>query len=156
MGVALLLLGGCVNKTVCYDKQVADTTENPCLYGVDWHEVDVAFLDRTSADTDECPNLLGLTNYGNYEVIYEFVSYADVPLKLPCEIKIRKHDSGTVVEEKIGDSFEVNIPPRDTARIKKNIYIPNCFNEAALECKNVNELPECRPITIYRTERVCE
>lgn len=101
-----------------------------------------------TAKRGECSNAEDLiTHYGNVEVTYEFVNKNDVLLSVPCKVYVKQYDlnSNTVklLDTRYAQEITIDIPAQGIKTEKVMISLPKCYGEYGLDCKDINELPEC-------------
>lgn len=155
----IVLLSGCTQKPICKDIQIP-YQEEVCTNKLKITTPEMTFADSPvqSAKQDECPEKGGLINYGNVQMKWELVNQNDILLSTKCNLLIRRNDflSPKVLDEQQIETITVNIPAQDTNILTKNVYLPKCYDFIGLECQDIDELPECKPVTKYKTEQKCE
>ena len=161
MVLFLMFTFGCAKKPVCKEVQVP-YTEEVCTNQFKVRETDFpVYLDDPilSNKEGECPDRIGLgiANYGNFRITWEFVNKNNVLLSVPCEIVVRKSSQYTqeVLDEKVVNHVTVNVPAQGTAPLTKDVYLPKCYGTIDIKCKDLSDLPECQPITKYKTKTEC-
>ncbi|VVB78532.1 Uncharacterised protein [uncultured archaeon] len=101
-----------------------------------------------TAKRGECSNAEDLiTHYGNVEITYEFVNKNDILLSVPCKVYVKQYDlnSNTVklLDTQYAQEITIDIPAQGVKTEKVMISLPKCYGEYGLDCKDINELPEC-------------
>lgn len=154
-----VILIGCNQKPICKDIQTS-YQEEACTNKLKINEVEMTFTDSPvqSSSKDECPEKGGIANYGNIQLKLEVINQNNILLSTKCKLIIRRNDflSPKILDEQQIETITMNIPAQDTKTLTKNVYLPKCYDFIGLECKDIDELPECEPITKYRTEQKCE
>lgn len=160
--IGILFISGCVQQPQpkCKEVQVP-YTENPCENKLEMNSKDRIFLDDPvlSNEKYECSNIHGggIANYGNVRLTTELVNKNDILLSVPCKVVIKQFSYSTndYINEKVVDTKTVNIPAQGTATLTKDVYLPKCWGSMIIDCEDIDKLPECQPVTKYRTETKC-
>ncbi len=170
MIISVLIVSGCApqkyqpqqsNQPTCREVQVP-YTESQCAYALEIDEKDMVFLDNPilSNEDYECPNRQGrgIANYGNIGITWEVLNKNDILLSMRCDVVIRKYSQFTqeLLDEKVLETIKVNIPSQDIASLRREVYLPKCYGTIKLVCEEIKNLPECQPVTKYRTETKCD
>ena len=112
------------------------------------YQMKILYKDFENKDANhDCSNLVGGVRDGEVDLQIEFINNNEISLSVPCKFVFVKNnlksDEPYAIDRKENPSFLVNMPPRSTEVIRERINIPECYDYWELNCKDVDELPEC-------------
>lgn len=96
-----------------------------------------------------CPNLESPPDVFHKSIILGYIikNPNDFKLNIPCSLVVKKVDwkTGEVLEEKIIESLNINVPANWEVVGEEGIEFPDeCWTGYGLECQELELLPECQ------------
>lgn len=127
------------------EQEKKEVKEPKCPYDYEVKSIEDNFANKDHI-ADDCPNINGGTHEGILEVEIEVLNQNDVALSIPCQFIFTKTFFNSDPIPSIEDTrdFKIFVGAKSTKKETITENFPSCYTGWKIECKDVDELPECK------------